>query len=72
MCTVVLYTKVVVEFMLLCEIVSRSGREYCISSSSNLSNLSDIVPNLFGISKKVLPGTSDLINSDSFNTDVHD
>ena len=28
---------------LLCEIVSRSGREYCISSSSNLSNLSNTV-----------------------------
>ena len=89
MCTVVLWTKVVIELYickeriavikkrtgkqnamrvalnviacnnLLCEIVSRSGCEYCISSSSNLSNLSNTVPNSFGISNKVLLGTSD-------------
>ena len=41
---------------LLCEIVSRSGCKYCISTSSNLSNT---VPNSFGISNKVLIGTSD-------------
>ena len=38
-------------------------------------NLSNTVPNLFwlfGISNKVLLGKSDLINSDNFNTDVHD
>ena len=40
-------------------IVSRSGCEYCISSSCNLSNLSNTVPNSFGISNKVLLGTSD-------------
>ena len=53
---------------LLCEFVSRSC-EYCISSSSNVSNLwtpnSNTVPNSFGISNKVLLGTSDWINSDN-------
>ena len=44
---------------LLCEIVSRSGGEYCISSSSDLSNVSNSVPNSFGISSKELLRTSD-------------
>ena len=44
---------------LLCELVSRSSCEYCISKSSNLSNLSNTVLNSFGISNKVLLGTSD-------------
>ena len=42
---------------LLCEIVSRFGFasacEYCISSSSNVPNLSNTVPNSLGISNKV-------------------
>ena len=54
-------------------IVSRSSFasacKYCISSSSNVSNLwtpnSNTVPNSFGISNKVLLGTSDWINSDN-------
>ena len=85
MCTVVLWTKVLVEFVsieriavikkrkqnamrvtlnvsasnnLLCAIVSRSGCEYFISSYY-LSNLLNTVPNSFGISYKVLLGTSD-------------
>ena len=44
---------------LLCEFVSRSSCEYCISRSSNLSDLSNTVLNSFGISNKVLPGTCD-------------
>ena len=91
MCTVVLWTKVVVEFIEriaaikkrentgkqnamrvalnesasnnpLCEIVSRYGFasacEHCTSSSSNLSNLPNTVPNSFGISNKLLLDTS--------------
>ena len=58
---------------LLCEFVYRSGfasaYEYCVSSSSNVSNLwttsSNTVPNSFGISNKVLLGRCDWINSDN-------
>ena len=39
---------------LLCKIISCSGCEYYISSSSNLSSLSNTVLNSFGISNKVL------------------
>ena len=42
---------------LLCEIVSRFGFasacEYCISSSSNVPNIPNTVPNSLGISNKV-------------------
>ena len=41
----------------LCEIVSRSVSEYCISSASNLSNT--VLLNSFGVRNKVLLDTSD-------------
>ena len=34
---------------LLCEVVARSGCEYCISSSFNVSNLSNTVPKELGL-----------------------
>ena len=64
MCTVVLWTKIVVGFMFLSITADCSDKETG-SSCSNVSNLwtpnSNSVPNSFGISK-VLPGTSDRIN----------
>ena len=77
-------TKVVVRFMFLygadysdketqtssnnCAKLFLSGCEYCISNSSNVSNLSNTVPNSFGIGNKVLLGTFDYTNSDNLLT----